>query len=929
MSTRFSGRLVAFVAVATVAGHVLPVEAQRAARPVTTGVPDIPFEKFVLKNGLTLIVHEDRKAPIVAVNVWYHVGSKNEKPGRTGFAHLFEHLMFNGSENYRGEFFTPFEQAGVTDQNGTTNEDRTNYFQNVPTSALDMALWMESDRMGHLLGAIDQAKLDEQRGVVQNEKRQGEDQPYGRVYDFLAPRIFPANHPYSWETIGSMADLGAAKLEDVKEWFQSYYGAANAVIVLAGDIDAKTALEKVERYFGDLPSGPPIAKQSEWIAKRSGHQRGVMQDRVPQARLYKVWNIAPVGSTDFDYLNLVSDVLVSGKTSRLYKRLVYDEQIATDVVATVAPKEIAGNFYIWATARPGDDLSKVEKAIDEELARFLRTGPTAAELARVKTQHRAAFIRGIERIGGFGGKSDVLAQGEVFGGRPDAYQASFARIAAATPAQLLAASKRWLSDGDYTLEVLPFPEYQTAATGIDRTTLPPIGAPPDAKFPALQRATLSNGLKVVLAERVSIPQVRFDLVLDAGYAADQFAAPGTANMTLMMLDEGTTTRSSLAISEELLRLGANYGIFSRLDYSSVSLEALKENLDPSLALFSDIVLNPAFPEKDLARLKRQLLAGIQQEKADPVSSGLRVLPALLYGRDHAYAQPWSGAGTEAALAGLEQKDVIAFHRTWFKPNHATLIVVGATTLDEIRPKLERAFGAWRPGGIPAKNIGRVEPPATSTVYLLDRPGSEQTVVLAASIAPAKNNPAEPAIETMNAVLGGNFGSRINLNLREDKHWSYGAFTIFRDARGQRPFVAYAPVQTDKTKESVAELSKEIEGIRGARPIEAEELAKAKSTLTLTLPGGWETMAAVSADIRSLLVFGLDDRYFDTYADKVRSVTAAAAVAAATDVLKPDKLVWVVVGERAKIEPGLRELKLGEITLIDADGNPLGASASAR
>ncbi len=929
MPIRFFGRLAAFVAIAIAAGQVPTVAAQRAPLPAPAGVPEIPFERFVLKNGLTLIVHEDRKAPIVAVNVWYHVGSKNEKRGRTGFAHLFEHLMFNGSENYKGEFFTPFEQAGATDQNGTTSEDRTNYFQNVPTSALDMALWMESDRMGHLLGAIDQAKLDEQRGVVQNEKREGENQPYGKVYDFLPSRMYPPNHPYSWSPIGSMEDLDAARLEDVKEWFQTYYGAANAVLVLAGDIDAKTALEKVERYFGDIPSGPPVTRQSEWIAKRTGRQRGVMQDRVPQARLYRLWNIPAWGSADLDYLNLASDVLATGKTSRLFKRLVYDEQIATNVLAAISPNEIGSTFQVYATARPGDDLAKVEKAIDEELARFLRTGPTPAELARVRTQHRAAFIRGIERIGGFGGKSDVLAQGEVFGGRPDAYKESFARIAAATPAQVLAASKRWLSDGDYTLEVLPFPEHQTVASTVDRTRLPAVGPPPDAKFPELRRTTLSNGLKVVLAERASIPQVRFDLVLDAGYAADQFAAPGTANMTLAMLDEGTTTRSSLAISEALLRLGANYGIFSRLDYSSVSLEALKENLDPSLALFSDIVLNPAFPTSDLERLKRQALAGIQQEKADPISSGLRVLPALLYGRDHAYAQPWSGAGTEAAVSRLERKDVADFHRTWFKPNHATLIVVGATTLSEIRAMLERYFGAWRPGGIPVKNVGRVEPPAAATVYVLDRPGSQQTVLLAGSVAPAKNNPAEPAIETMNAVLGGNFGSRINMNLREDKHWSYGAFTVFRDARGQRPFVVYAPVQTDKTRESAIELGKEIGGILGPRPIEPDELEKAKSTLTLTLPGGWETMAAVSADIRSLVVYGLDDRYFDSYADRVRGVTAAAAVAGAAEVVKPERLVWVVVGDRAKIEPGLRELKLGEIKLIDADGNPLGASASAR
>src|SRR5437867_8897638 len=293
----------------------------RAAEPAAI---TIPYQRFALKNGLTLLVHEDHKAPIVAVNIWYHVGSKNERPGRTGFAHLFEHLMFNGSEHFNDDYFQPFERIGATDQNGTTNEDRTNYFENVPTNAVDLALWMESDRMGHLTGAISQPKLDEQRGVVQNEKREGENEPYGKVWDFLTPKLYPGNHPYSWTVIGSMEDLDAAKLDDVKEWFRTYYGAANAVVVVAGDIDTETAKQKVEKYFGDTPAGPPVARQEAWIAKRTGSQRGIMQDRVPQARIYKVWNIPGWGIADADYLYLVSDVLSSGKSSRLFKRLVYD-----------------------------------------------------------------------------------------------------------------------------------------------------------------------------------------------------------------------------------------------------------------------------------------------------------------------------------------------------------------------------------------------------------------------------------------------------------------------------------------------------------------------------------------------------------------------------------------------------------------------------
>lgn len=916
MSLRRPAALSLVLCIGSLSAPTTPAQT-RASSPV-----QIAYTKFVLKNGLTLIVHEDHKAPIVAVNVWYHVGSKNERPGRTGFAHLFEHLMFNGSENHDKDFIGTMEQAGATDLNGTTNEDRTNYFQNVPTSALDLVLWLESDRMGHLVGAISQAKLDEQRGVVQNEKRQDENEPYGKVWDFLTPKLYPANHPYSWTVIGSMDDLNAAKLDDVKDWFRTYYGPANAVLVVAGDVTPEVARQKVEKYFGDIPAGPPVARQEAWISKRTGSQRGTMQDRVPQARLYKVWNIPGWGTADADYLNLVSDVLSSGKTSRLYKRLVYDDQIATDVSATVNLREIGGLFVIDATARPGVELSRVEKAADQELAKLLARGPTATELRRVQTQYRAGFIRGIERIGGFGGKSDVLAKGEIFTGRPDYYQVRLERVRTATTAQLTSSARQWLSDGVYTLEVHPFPDYHIAKQGADRSKPPEAGTPPDAKFPELQRATLSNGLKIVLARRPSIPQVRFDLLLDAGYAADQSGIPGTASLAMAMLDEGTSTRSSLQISDELAQLGANLGSGSRLDVSTVSLEALKEHLEPSLAIYADVILHPSFPRADFERLRRQRLAQIQQEKADPVGLALRVFPGLLYGSGHAYANPWTGSGTEESTRKITRDDLVRFHQAWFKPNHATLIVVGATTLEEIQPKLERLFRAWKPGDVPSKNIATVGQQPRPVVYLIDRPGSLQSLIIAGNIAPPKSNPDEVSIQTMNGVLGADFSSRVNMNLREDKHWAYGAYTFLRDARGQRPFVAYAPVQTDKTKESLAELDRELRGIVRDQPITPAELSRAEAALTLTLPGSWETMAALAGAIEDIVTFGLDDRYYDTFAEKVRSQTIPSLTTAAATVVHPDQLVWVVVGDRSKVEPGIRELKLGEIRLIDADGKPV-------
>jgi zinc protease len=886
------------------------------------GNVDVAYQKFVLKNGLTLIVHEDHKAPIVAVNIWYHVGSKNERPGKTGFAHLFEHLMFGGSENHQKRYIEAMEPIGATDLNGTTNSDRTNYFENVPTSAVDYTLWLESDRMGHLLGAIDQKTLDLQRGVVQNEKRQGENQPYGVAYELITKATYPAGHPYSWTVIGSMDDLNAASMSDVQEWFKTYYGPSNAVLSVAGDIDAATARQKVEKYFGDIPAGPPIAANRVWIAKMTGTHRQVAEDRVPQARIYKVWNVPQDGTPDSDYLDLVSSVLSSGKSSRLYKRLVYDDQIATNVSAFNSSSELGGQFRIQATARPGDDLTKVEKALDEELARLLEGGPTAAEMERVKNQRLAGFLRGIERVGGFGGKSDLLASSQVYQGSPDAYKASLKRIEAATPEDVRSAGRRWLADGVYVLEVHPYPKYETSKTGADRSKLPELGAFPELRLPKLQHSTLANGMKVVLAERHETPLVNLWVVLDAGYAADQSALPGAAQATAALLTGGTKGRTALQISDEQAVLGAQLGAYSNLDVSVVRLSALKAKLDPSLALYADVILNPVFPQEDFARQQKQQLAAIQREKVTGVAMGLRVLPALLYGKGHSYGNSLTGSGTEESVAKLTREDLVKFHQTWFRPNNGTLVVVGDTTMAEITPKLEKLFAGWTKRDVPAKNISHVPFPAKPVVYIMDRPGALQSDILVGQVAPPHNSPDEIAMETMNSIFGSDFGARINMNLREDKHWSYGATSVLFDARGQQPFLVYAPVQSDKTKESLDELNKEFRGIVGNRPPVAAELQRAQNSMTLKLPGSRETIDAVGSSILEQVQFGLPDDYYATFAQKVRSLGVPAVTDAAKSTIHPDNLVWVVVGDRAKIEAGIRQLGLGEVKFLDANGNPL-------
>ncbi|MBW2390606.1 MAG: insulinase family protein [Deltaproteobacteria bacterium] len=893
--------------------------AEAATRATTSHELRIEYQKFVLDNGLTLIVHEDHKAPIVAVNVWYHVGSKNERPGKTGFAHLFEHLMFEGSENYNDEFTVPFDQVGATHQNATTNSDRTNYFEDVPKNALDLALWMESDRMGHLLGVISQERLDEQRGVVQNEKRQRTDQPYGSVFRLLGENAYPLGHPYQWPVIGSMEDLEAASLDDVRKWFQDYYGAANAVVTIAGDIDPEIVYQKIKDYFGDIPPGPPVDQRDSWIAERREEKRLTTFDRVPQTRIIKAWNVPPTGTPAADYLDIASQILSEGKSSRLYKRLVYQEQIATDVAAFVWEREIGSLFVVWATVSPGEDSQRVESILDEELTRFIKKGPTRRELARAKTQVRAGFIRGVESIGGFGGKADILARSEVYYGSPDGYLTSLDRIAMSSSREIKKTLQRWIHDGAFVLEVKPQPEGAIAVSSVDRTRLPEIGPPPEVSFPALARATLSNGLEIIVVERHAVPTVSFKLLVNAGYSADHGIAPGTARLTLATMPRGTKHRSALEISDALADLGAELSASSNLDLSVVELSALREGLDDAMEIFADVILDPKFSQEEFERQRSIQLSLIEREKVTPLKIALRVFPQLLYGPEHAYGLPFTGSGTSDSVNGLSNKDLRAFHSRWFAPNASTLVVVGDTTKEEIVPKLEDLFRNWKTGEVPNKNIEHVAHRETSAVYLIDRPGSSQSMVFAGHIAPPKANEREPAIEAMNELLGGSFNSRINRNLREDKHWSYGAHSVFVGARGQRPFFVYAPVQTDKTAESLSEIERELREIRTTRPPTADEIERAKNRRTLSLPGSWETAAAISASVLQLVRFGFEDDFWNRYPDSIRNLSNDEVAEAAREILRPDALTWVVVGDRSKIEPGIRALGFGEIHFIDADG----------
>ncbi len=880
---------------------------------------DIPYKKFVLDNGLTVLIHEDHKAPVVAVNIWYHVGSKNEVPGRTGFAHLFEHLMFNGSEHFDDDYFKALDRIGATDLNGTTSNDRTNYFETVPVSEFEKVLWLESDRMGYMANAISQEKLDEQRGVVQNEKRQYENEPYGMVDEYITKAVFPAGHPYSWTVIGSMEDLTAASLEDVRAWFKSYYGPNNAVLAIAGKVQTSEALEKVKKYFGGLPAGPPVAKMENYISKRSGIIRQTLQDRVPQDRVYKVWNVPKDGSPECNNLELVAKILSSGKNSRLYKRLVYDDQISSTVYAFVDSREIGSLFTIVADARPGTDISVVEAAIDEELSRFIQDGPTPEEVERTKTKQYASFIRGLERVGGFGGKSDILAMSQTFFNDPEYYKIYLNHLATADAASLKSEAGQWLTDGLYALTVQAYPELKTITADADRTRMPDSGKASGLSFPDFERASLANGLQIILTHRATIPAVNMILTCSAGYASDQFGVAGTARLAMSMIDEGTSTRNALQISQDLDTLGTRLSTGSNLDQSYVSMNTLKQNLDDSLDLFAEIILAPTFPESELLRLRNEQLVAIGREKSQPNGTGYRVLPKFLYGAGHPYGNPLSGLGYEAGVMTISRDQLVGFHDTWFKPNNATMVVVGDITMEELMPKLELKFTNWKAGPVPEKNIAVVNPPAEPVIYLMNRPGSIQSLVIAGNLTLPYGKLDEAALVMMNSIIGGEFTSRINMNIREDKHWTYGAASFIMDAAGPRPFMVHTSVQSDKTMETVLEIRRELMEFVDGSPATEDEVSRNRENKLLQIPGKYETMNSLSQAINEIVHFHLADTYFQDYASQLKGITTLEVKNITPLVIKPASMVWVLVGDRDMIEEPLK--KIGYlIRHIDADGN---------
>ncbi|MCK9542986.1 MAG: insulinase family protein [Novosphingobium sp.] len=943
--------------VASAPAPAAPVEAQAAPLADLVKAVDIPYESFTLANGLRVLVHTDRKAPVVALSVWYDVGSKHEPKGKTGFAHLFEHLMFNGSENVPGDFFEPLQQVGATDVNGTTWFDRTNYFETVPTGALDLALMMESDRMGHLLGAVTQEKLDNQRGVVQNEKRQGDNQPYGLVEYEQLENLYPGGHPYHHSTIGSMADLNSASLADVRTWFRDHYGPNNAILVLAGDIDTATAREKVNKWFGAIPSGPAVQPVAAAVPTLAAVKDKTIQDQVATTRIYRMWAVPGLDNPDNLPLAMSGLVLGGLASSRLDDELVRKRQVAVSVSAGAEIFAQAGQFVISADVKPGVDPVEAAAALDGTIADFIANGPDASELARAATVYAGAEIRGLEKVGGFAGKAPTLAQGLLYSNDPEYFRKSLDRAAALTPQEVRDVTAKWLSRPVFRLVVAPGTRTEggehrggwfrgsgdgkvsrpafwrdpalgtggpsPAVTAPDRTALPDVGELAPLDFPDVERAQLANGIKVYFARRTSVPLVAVRVSFDAGYAADPRGAPGTEAMMLKLMDEGTQSLNSTELARAKERLGARLSGGATLDATFFQLDALKPNLAPSLELLADYVKRPAFDPAELERVRAQQLTAISAEMTNPGVLAQRLLSPVLYGDAYPYGIPGTGTGDPAVVQKLTRDDLSAFHNAWIRPDKAAIFVVGDTTLADVLPLLAKSFGQWQAPATPApaKDFSATIPAPRPRILLVDRPNAPQSFIVGGQVLASKGTDDLLDLKSANEVLGSNFLSRLNMDLRETKGWSYGVRSTVRDPLERAAFTVTAPVQADRTGDSIAALRQNIRAFLGTEGVTPEELRWSTNGSARELPGSFETNADVLGGMVRNVLYGRPDTYYETLAARYHAMTRGELDKAARAAIDPAKLTWLVVGDRKTVEPQLKKLGLPvEIVPLPTGGN---------
>lgn len=870
---------------------------------------------LTLANGLTVIVAENHDTPLVSVNMIYLVGSKDEVAGKTGFAHLFEHLMFEGSENAPGSFVATMTRAGASDINAFTGPDRTTYHFTVPVGSLDYGLFLESDRMGHFLSSINQYSLDQQRRVVLNEKLETESGPYGKIYETAVKGAFPTQHPYAHTVIGEAEDLQAATLDDVRQWFTRWYTPSNAILTLSGAITVEQAREKAERWFGHIPAGEPQVRASRWVPQISTQRCDRYQARVADTTMMFYWNIPPFGEPDSVRLSMIADLLTGSVSGQMIKALVYDEPVLSHVSLSLNPGVLCSQLILQATLNEGQDPSSVRRKILDQIALFIREGTDEQSLRQIRQDSLTFFSQSYRTSSQIAG---LLSSSFAQWGRADGYLEIYRTYQHSEVADLQQTAKRWLTDAYYLLLIEPFPETASVQHASGARQAPAILAPESARLPDRQYARLDNGLPVQLAERHTHPDIFLDLLLPQHLAS----APGLTNLLTGLLNmSGVHGQDTFAFDRRLRSAGVNLQLKQRLHHISLTLGCRKSQLSEGLTLLKQRLTESELSEQDVIRQQQQLSA-LSDGSAIASTQSLRVLPAVMYPLGHPCRVPQGVEMTRSALQSLNTEHLRAQIPEMLNLAGASLMVSGDITLAELLPLLNRTLGQldhrdWHPHSVPL--LARSSSPR---LYIIDIPGAEQSSLIAASLVPGNNCVDEASFDLLNDLFANGFTSRLNLNLREDKNWTYGVKCGLINDPLNRVHYVQTEIQTDKTVEAFQELLTEYRGISGLRPVGEQELEQLRTTSLLATAGWGEGLEDLNNMFTYLQRNQLPTDFWQQYQQQLRTVTLDEINRLAAEIFSEDSLTWIIAGDSAVFTDALTRHFHGQMITLAEGGESL-------
>jgi len=904
----------------------------------------IPIEKYTLSNGLTVVLHEDKSDPIASVAVYYHVGSSREAAGKTGFAHLFEHMMFQKSENVaEDQFFKNIQGAGGN-LNGSTNQDRTNYYEVVPKNALEMALWMESDRMGYLENTVTKGALINQQNVVQNEKRQSYDNaPYGFNQELILKNVYPKGHPYSWTVIGLMEDLTGASVEDVKAFHSKYYSPNNATLVITGDYNKEEVKAMVEKYFGEIPTGEVIEKREAMPITLDDTKKLYHEDNFAKApMLTMVFPTAERYSKDSYALDFLGELLANSKKSPLYTVLVKDKKLTSRVSARNNSQELAGLFYFTVTANPSVNLTEVEKAIFEGLEKFEKDGFSEEDLTMIKAGNETRFYN---RLSSVQGKAFTLAEYQMFTGDPEFYKKDLKNSLAVTMDDIKYVYEKYIKGKNFVQtsfvpkgqvslvvegaanagiveeDVTKAAEVKADAiadevivktpTKFDRSVMPAIGPDPEVTIPKPWTAALSNGMKIWGIKQSELPLVQYSLNIEGGHMLDQVDKAGVASLVASMMNEGTKNKTPEELEDAIKLLGASINFSSDNESITVRVNSLARNFEKTLALVEEMLLEPRWDEEQFALVKSRIINGIKRNAANPDYLAQNTLNKLVFGDNILSIE---ASGTEASVASITIDDLKEYFNKYFSPSIAKFLVVGDIEQPRVEAALVGLNAKWAAKEVTIPEIKIQGAPEKSKIYFVDVPGAKQSVISIGCPSVPRTDPEFYATTVVNYKLGGSFNGVFNLILREEKGFTYGARSNFSGAKNYGSFVASSRVRTNSTLESVTIFKTEMEKYRESIPQEYIDFTK--SSLLKGNALRFETIGNLLMMLNTMTDYNLPEDYIKQEEAFVRGLTIEKQLELAKKYIDPSRMYYVVVGDaKTQLKP-LEKVGFGKPVLVD-------------